>query len=501
MSTSSSSKATETKAAAENGFTMAEAPWQFRLLAYIRIPVLMFIVIPLSFALWVFRMGRSHVRTILRKYYPSKYAVKTTHSERVAKIVEQLLSWNRDGCKKKLRTSRANWLSMSTRLMSNKQGCHLISVGHLNHIVEYDEKEKTITVEPMVTFGQLTEFLMPKGLCMECHIEMESITVGGASMGFGLETNSHRIGFFQETVVEYEIVTPDAKVLTVNAKNDPKLFYALPWSYGTIGFLTKVKLRVVKAKKYVHVKYIPTYSAKDLSKQLNELANSEDNCPDFLEATGYSKDKAVIQIPFSNHPLYRLLWGWMGAPEVSLLKLFQGPVIRKSSMYSHAVQESIVPLKILKEGVEKFDEWYGIYPLLIFPVRVYDRGDLSGMLRPRKDLLNKGKNYGIWVDIGAYGVPRAIKQGKAWSAKETVRDMEHWTRKNGGWQALYTDIFCTEKELRSMFDHTLLEKARKRLGCEKAFGSVYSKVRPEPGLLDLSDVIRDEQKEEAAKRE
>jgi len=544
---------------------MAEAPWQFRLLAYIRIPVLMFIVIPLSFALWVFRMGRSHVRTILRKYYPSKYAVKTTHSERVAKIVEQLLSWNRDGCKKKLRTSRANWLSMSTRLMSNKQGCHLISVGHLNHIVEYDEKEKTITVEPMVTFGQLTEFLMPKGLCMECHIEMESITVGGASMGFGLETNSHRIGFFQETVVEYEIVTPDAKVLTVNAKNDPKLFYALPWSYGTIGFLTKVKLRVVKAKKYVHVKYIPTYSAKDLSKQLNELANSEDNCPDFLEATGYSKDKAVIQcarfadvdeakqrskinhinwfwkpfyykwvetaldkgafeeyipvkhyyhrftrsifweledmIPFSNHPLYRLLWGWMGAPEVSLLKLFQGPVIRKSSMYSHAVQESIVPLKILKEGVEKFDEWYGIYPLLIFPVRVYDRGDLSGMLRPRKDLLNKGKNYGIWVDIGAYGVPRAIKQGKAWSAKETVRDMEHWTRKNGGWQALYTDIFCTEKELRSMFDHTLLEKARKRLGCEKAFGSVYSKVRPEPGLLDLSDVIRDEQKEEAAKRE
>ena len=43
-------------------------------------------------------------------------------------------------------------------------------------------------------------------------------------------------------------------------------------------------------------------------------------------------------IPFSNHPLYRLLWGWLGAPEVSLLKLFQGPVIRKASLYAHVVQ-------------------------------------------------------------------------------------------------------------------------------------------------------------------
>ena len=78
-------------------------------------------------------------------------------------------------------------------------------------------------------------------------------------------------------------------------------------------------------------------------------------------------------IPFSNHPIYRCLWGWLGAPEVpprappwplspplltphpcspitpaalqvSLLKLFQGPVIRKASCYAHVVQESIMPL-------------------------------------------------------------------------------------------------------------------------------------------------------------
>ena len=126
-------------------------------------------------------------------------------------------------------------------------------------------------------------------------------------------------------------------------------------------------------------------------------------------------------IPFSNHVVYRCLWGWLGAPEVntcsssnadphphphpnpsahanpdpnanpnpnpnpkspgptpkpyphqvSLLKLFQGPVIRKASCYAHVVQESIMPLHRLTEGIDKFDEWFGVYPLLVFPVRIY----------------------------------------------------------------------------------------------------------------------------------
>lgn len=192
-------------------------------------------------------------------------------------------------------------------------------------------------------------------------------------------------------------------------------------------------------------------------------------------------------IPFSPHWAYRLLWGWLGAPRVSLLKLFQGPVIRASSMYAHAVQESIMPVRYLAEGVEKFDNWFGIYPLLVFPVRVYDRGDKSGFLTPQKRNLKKGKDWGIWVDLGAYGVPRAIKEGKAWDAVREVREMEHWTRDIGGWQATYTDIFHTRKEFRDMFDHTLLDKARKRLNAQDAFPEVYSKVKPEAGLVDLSE--------------
>ncbi len=546
------------------GFVFEDQPWQFRLMATLRVPILMFIVVPLSFLIWFYRTCKATLRSFLPRMSLSR--AKQTHASRVESVAAELKAWNDDGRKKKLRTSRANWLSMSTRLASNKVGCHLVNVGHLDKILEFDEKERTVTMEPMVTFGDLSEFLMPKGYCMQTHVEMESITIGGVTMGFGLETNSHVHGFFQESVVEYEIVTPDAEVRTVTAESDPELFYALPWSYGTIGFLTKVKCKVVPAKKFVRVEYIPTFSPEELSKKMNELAYRE-NPPTFLEATVYTKNNAVIQvanfvdlswkdyfanifnvnyinywfkpfyykwvetflkkgrsseyiptkhfyhrftrsifweiedmIPFANNPIYRFFWGWMGAPEVSLLKLFQGPVIRKSSVYAHVVQESIMPLKLLATGIHKFHDWYEVYPLLVFPVRVYDRGDLSGFVNPKKRNLHKGKKWGIWVDVGAYGVPGKIKRKEPWCAKTNIRAMEHWTRDVGGWQALYTDIFCSEKELRQMFDHTLVDKARKRFGADNAFGEVYSKVRPEAGLIDISDVVEAERQDEKKRR-
>jgi len=63
-----------------------------------------------------------------------------------------------------------------------------------------------------------------------------------------------------------------------------------------------------------------------------------------------------------------------------------------------------MPVNHLAEAVHRFDEWYGVYPLLVFSLRVYDRGDISGMLRPDKHNLKKGKDWGIWCDLGAYGM-------------------------------------------------------------------------------------------------
>lgn len=211
-------------------------------------------------------------------------------------------------------------------------------------------------------------------------------------------------------------------------------------------------------------------------------------------------------IPFSNHFLYRFFWGWLGAPEVSLLKLFQGPVIRHNSVHAHVIQESCMPVRRLAEGIEKFEQWWDIYPLLVFPLRTYDRGEHSGFLtiRNKDDLAPRRKadgttngakhDWGIWVDLAAYGVPRSVREGGNFNPKKTIREFEDWTRRVGGWTMYYTDIFCTRKEYRQMYNHDLWEKCRVRLSANDAFCEPYDKVRSEPGIVDLSA-------EEAAEKE
>lgn len=67
-----------------------------------------------------------------------------------------------------------------------------------------------------------------------------------------------------------------------------------------------------------------------------------------------------------------------------------------------------MPVRRLEEGMNKFEELWDIYPLLLFPLRTYDRGERSGFLNPRgrKENLAPGKDWGIFLDLAAYGVPK-----------------------------------------------------------------------------------------------
>eukprot|EP00937_MAST-01D_sp_MAST-1D-sp2_P003059 g3059.t1 len=562
----------------------AEFPWQFRLAAKLRTPMLVFIVVPLSCAYRFCIRVRDRARRLLRGDPALALGTECpAHIARVECVQRAVRAAVALG--QQMRTARSSWQQMSVKLNSNKSGAARIETRHLNHILQVDEEGMTVTAEPFVTMGQMMDELLPRGLSLAVMIEMDSISLGGVAMGFGIETNSHREGFFQESVLRYDLVTAAGELRSVSGASDAEggsaadreLFAALPWSMGCLGFLTSLKLRIVRVKSHVLVEYTPTSSAAELQERMTRLAHLPDTDarkPTFLEATAYSASEAVMQvaryaepgeappgtptvpinrwwkpfyykhvqrflaaehvaakraaadgvayreliplrhyyarfsrsifwelddmIPFASHPLYRALWGWMGAPEVSFLKLAQGPVIRKASIYAHVVQESIVPLRKLAEGVERFDGWFGVYPLLVFPVRVYDRGALSGFISPRghTEAWSDGGGragdgstpYGVFVDLGAYGAPRAVKQGGVWDAKAMCREMEHWTRQQGGFEATYTDLFCTRREYRQMFDHALFDKVK-----DKARGGVghlgvepYDKVRTEPGLMDLS---------------
>ncbi len=61
-----------------------------------------------------------------------------------------------------------------------------------------------------------------------------------------------------------------------------------------------------------------------------------------------------------------------------------------------------------------------------------------------------------------------------------VKAQYHWHFSYGpymcSFQMLYADSYLTREEFRQMFDHSLYDRMRKELDCEKAFPEVYDKV-------------------------
>ncbi len=189
-------------------------------------------------------------------------------------------------------------------------------------------------------------------------------------------------------------------MVTCSESENSDLFYAVPWSYGTLGFLVSVKIKIIPSKRFVKLDYIPVKSMEECMQVMKTHIDS-DSPPEFVEALAYSKDKAVVMtgemtdscgdlstlneigrwhkpwffkhveefadrnrtgseyiplrhyyhrhsrsifweiqdiIPFGNNVVFRYLLGWLIPPKVSLLKLTQGKTLKKLYEDHHIIQ-------------------------------------------------------------------------------------------------------------------------------------------------------------------
>ena len=133
---------------------------------------------------------------------------------------------------------------------------------------------------------------------------------------------------------------------------------------------------------------------------------------------------------------------------------------------------------------------FDTYPILIYPCRIYDHGRHSGQLRPpRKDQMAPGNaDWGMFNDLGVYGVPKPVREKKRFDAVKAMREMEEFTRSVGGYPFLYADTFMSLDEFKEMFDLTAYEKVRKKYHAVGAFPHLYDKVKPE---IDVFAVGKD----------
>uniref|UniRef100_A0A2C9JYD9 Delta(24)-sterol reductase n=1 Tax=Biomphalaria glabrata TaxID=6526 RepID=A0A2C9JYD9_BIOGL len=443
------------------------------------------------------------------------------HDKRVKYVQEQIRNWNQSGRKSRMCTARPGWANISFRRGLYKNSLQNIEV-NLMDILQVDTDRKIVRVEPLATMGQVTACLNPLGWTLPVLPELDDLTVGGLIMGVGIETSSHNYGLFHQCCISYELVVADGSLVKCSKDENPDLFYAVPWSHGTLGFLVSAELQIIPCKKFVKMDYIPVRSQQELV----NLFQREDiySKNDFIEALVYSHTESVFMtanmtdeaepdkinaignywkpwfykhvqgalsngkfteyiplrhyyhrhtrsifwtlediIPFGNNVVFRYLFGWMVPPKISLLKLTQGETVKEMYEKYQVFQDMLVPVSTLADSLDFFHQELNLYPLWLCPFKLFHQ---PGLVHPKH---NANEMY---MDIGAYGTPKA----PGFSTIPSTKRLEDFVAKHDGFQMLYADSYLTHEQFHSMFDHSLYDKMRKQLDCEKAFPEIYEKV-------------------------
>jgi delta24-sterol reductase len=484
-----------------------------------------FFLLPMSFWFTLWLKIRNKI------VFMTKSAPKQ-HDKRVAEVQRQINEWREAGATNKLTTGRNGWFTMSELVPIYKKTNRKIFL-NMYDVLEINEEKKTVRVEPQVNMGQITAALNPKGWTLAVVPELDDLTVGGLINGFGVETSSHRHGLFQYICESFEIVTAEGKLIKCSKDENPEMFSMIPWSYGTLGFLVAVELKIVPAKKYVRVEYIPLFTQDEIVSVFDiECRKIQEN--DFVEGLVYSKHQGVIMIgnmvdkigndgtknalrrwykpwfykhvekilnnkktvveyvplrhyyhrhtrslfwamaeviPFGHKGWHRFLFGWMMAPQISLMKYFETETTRRLREKFNVAQDMLMPMNKLKVSLDVFTDHWGLSPIWLCPMAVYEQPNGLGFLHPHKKA--DGSIDEMFVDIGAYGVGKT----PGFDGNAALHECEQFVIEHKGYQAMYAKTLLSKEDFRKMFDHSYYDILRSKLPfSDKAFPEVYDKL-------------------------
>ena len=112
--------------------------------------------------------------------------------------------------------------------------------------IEIDEVRRTVAVGAGVKWGELCEALDGTGLMALCGSNPD-VSVVGLTLGGGVSWFTRLWGFTADSVVSFDVVTPDAELVRVTAASDPDLFWALRGGGGDFGVVVRAELSLFDA--------------------------------------------------------------------------------------------------------------------------------------------------------------------------------------------------------------------------------------------------------------
>jgi delta24-sterol reductase len=429
----------------------------------------------------------------------------------------------------------------------------IVDVSRLNNILSIDQSNRTALVEPNVPMDLLVQASMRSGLIPPVVMEFPGITVGGGFVGTAGESSSFRHGFFDQTVVRVEVVLADGEVVNASKEENFELFEGLRGSFGTLGVLTLVELRLVDVRRFVEVRYIPTTGFENAAARIREETERKD--VDYVDGILFSKNEGVVvagrltdQQPSSILPLRRFSkpwneWFWIHARAKAnsshestvelvpiqdylfrydrgafwtgmyafshfmvpftwftrfLLDYFMHTRIMYHALHAsghtdrYIIQDIAIPAPNTEGVLDWVDGRLGMYPLWLCPLRKDGRRSMGHPREYRRESAGGGFE-GEYINVGIWGPYPSSEADYI----RINRALEEKVQDVGGLKWLYGRVFYTEDEWWKIYDQSKYNALREKY---RATGlpSIWEKVKHrgrkeevEPGIKGmLKRIIR-----------
>ena len=152
-----------------------------------------------------------------------------------------------------------------------------LSMERLNKIIEIDEKNLQVTVEPAVITQVLREAVLEKNLSYPVDPSSQgSCWIGGNVAENAGGARALKYGVTKDYVLNLEVVLPNGEIIWTGAntlKNSTgyNLTQLMVGSEGTLGVITKIVLKLIPANKHNVLLLVPFYKAEQACEAVSAI--------------------------------------------------------------------------------------------------------------------------------------------------------------------------------------------------------------------------------------
>jgi FAD/FMN-containing dehydrogenase len=397
-----------------------------------------------------------------------------------------------------------------------------LDVRDFNRVIAVNPEEGWLEAEAMASYADLVDATLPRGVMPAVVPQLKSITIGGAAAGLGIESSSFRYGLAHEAALEMDVLLANGDVVLCTPTNEHSdLFFALPNSFGTLGYALRIRTRTVPVKPYVALTHTRYTDPIAFFRQLD--ANCRRPDVDFVDGVVFDRgehylvlgrfvDEAPRTSDYTYLDIYYrsirardrdyltthdYLWRWdtdwfwcarlLGA-ENPVLRRLLGRKRLNSTFYKKVVdwkpgyglrrayrrvfgihheaiiQDVDVTIDRAPEFLEFFQREIGLKPVWICPFKAYDPGHRYPLFPTRPDALYV--NFGFWDSKSS---PTEMPAG------HFNRMIEAKLADLGGIKSLYSDAFYSREEFRALYSGEVYDGLKARYDPEGRLADVYRK--------------------------